>query len=36
MTEVSVSFVETVLWPEYLEIQEEVDNIVIELKNQKG
>ncbi len=44
MAKVSVSFVETVLWPEYVEIQNEVDNyfsakvdnIVIELMNKKG
>lgn len=43
MARVSVSFVETVLWPEYVDIQDEVDkyfnakvdNIVVELKNKK-
>lgn len=44
MARVSVSFVETVLWPEYVEIQNEVDHyfnskvesIVKELKSKKG
>ena len=44
LAKVSVSFAETVLWPEYLEIQNEVDsyfdakvdNIVIKLRSQKS